>query len=103
MIDISPLGGYAECMKKSHTMHAHISKRLKRANGHLEKVIRMIDDDSSCLDVAHQLHAVEQAIKQAKKIYIEDHIDHCLDKTTDSRSRNKRKEVQEFKEIAKYL
>ncbi len=90
-------------MKKIHKTHSHVSKRLKRANGHLEKVINMIDGDSPCLEVAQQLHAVEQAIKQAKKIYIEDHIDHCLDETTSSNSTNKRKELREFKEIAKYL
>lgn len=90
-------------MNKTHTSHSHVSKRLKRANGHLLKVINMIDGNSPCIEVAQQLLAVEQAIKQAKKIYIEDHIEHCLAETAGSNTRSKKKELQGFKDIAKYL
>ncbi|MDF3851621.1 metal-sensing transcriptional repressor [Achromobacter denitrificans] len=32
----------------------------------------------SCLELCQQLHAVERAISQAKKIFIQDPLDHCL-------------------------
>ncbi len=89
-------------MKKHHT-HPEVSKRLKRACGHLEKVIAMINAGTPCLQVAQQLHAVEHAIKNAKKIYIEDHIDHCLDETVHHRHKNTKIDLSEFKEITKYL
>jgi DNA-binding FrmR family transcriptional regulator len=39
----------------------------------------MIEDGRSCTDIAQQLHAVERAIVNAKRVLIHDHIDHCLD------------------------
>ena len=50
----------------THQSHPNIIKRLKRANGHLESVIGMIDQGKPCLELAQQLHAVEKAIQQAK-------------------------------------
>ena len=38
----------------------------------------MIEDGRSCLDLATQLHAVERAVAEAKRVLIHDHIDHCL-------------------------
>ena len=50
-----------------HQSHPEIIKRLRRAEGHLHRVISMIEDGRSCLDLAQQLHAVESAIHEAKK------------------------------------
>jgi DNA-binding FrmR family transcriptional regulator len=36
-----------------------ILHRLKIAKGHLEKVTNMIEEDVYCIDVLHQLQAVE--------------------------------------------
>jgi DNA-binding FrmR family transcriptional regulator len=86
-----------------HETHPEIAKRLKRAEGHLRSVIGMIETGRSCLDLAQQLHAVERAIGQAKKTLIQDHLDHCLDAAIDAPAKERRKSVDEFKEIAKYL
>ncbi|MFN2360778.1 MAG: metal-sensing transcriptional repressor, partial [Marinobacter sp.] len=63
----------------THQSHPNIIKRLKRANGHLESVIAMIESGKPCLELAQQLHAVEKAIQQAKRVLVQDHIEHCLD------------------------
>ena len=86
-----------------HQTHTDITKRLRRAEGHLRSVIDMIEAGRSCLDLAQQLHAVEKAIGQAKKTLIQDHLDHCLDETVDQPAKERRRSIQEFKEIAKYL
>jgi len=61
-----------------HASHPAIATRLKRAEGHLRRVIAMIEDGRPCLDLATQLHAVERAISEAKRALIHDHIDHCV-------------------------
>lgn len=61
-----------------HANHAAISTRLKRAEGHLCRVIGMIDEGRPCVDLATQLHAIERAVAEAKRALIHDHIDHCL-------------------------
>ena len=86
-----------------HQTHPDITKRLRRAEGHLRSVIDMIEAGRSCLDLAQQLHAVEKAIGQAKKTLIQDHLDHCLDDAIDQPAKQRRRSVQEFKAIAKYL
>jgi DNA-binding FrmR family transcriptional regulator len=86
-----------------HLSHDSIVKRLKRAEGHLHTIIGMIESQRSCIDVAQQLHAVEKAVSAAKKVLIHDHIDHCLEAATGKTSRARPADLQEFKDITKYL
>jgi DNA-binding FrmR family transcriptional regulator len=62
----------------THASHPAIATRLKRAEGHLRRVIAMIEEGRPCVDLATQLHAVERAVAEAKRALIHDHIDHCL-------------------------
>jgi DNA-binding FrmR family transcriptional regulator len=87
-----------------HGTHAGIVKRLKRAEGHLHKVIEMFADGRSCLDLAQQLQAVEKAISEAKKALIHDHVDHCLDTAANGeRAKSTEGVLAEFKAISRYL
>lgn len=86
-----------------HASHADIAKRLKRAEGHLRKVIDMIESGRECLDIAQQLQAVESAISGAKRALIQDHLDHCLEHAVGSMSKEQRRSIDEFKAITKYL
>ncbi|WP_288373577.1 metal-sensing transcriptional repressor [uncultured Marinobacter sp.] len=86
-----------------HQSHPDIIKRLKRARGHLESVIGMMDQEKPCLDLAQQLHAVEKAIQQAKRVLVQDHIEHCLDDAIGQLEPEQQRRVDEFKAIARYL
>jgi DNA-binding FrmR family transcriptional regulator len=83
--------------------HPGIIQRLKRAEGHLRSVVAMLEAEKPCVDIAQQLHAVEKAIAQAKRTLIEDHLDRCLDAVVGSVTRDQRRPIDEFKDIAKYL
>lgn len=61
-----------------HASHPAIATRLNRAEGHLCRVIGMIEEGRPCVDLATQLHAVERAVAEAKRALIHDHIDHCV-------------------------
>ena len=86
-----------------HASHPAIIKRLKRAQGHLNSVINMIEEERACLDLAQQLHAVEKAIYQAKKTLIQDHIDHCLESALSELPDEQQSKLAEFKAITRYL
>lgn len=63
--------------------HVHSNKkaiigRLKRASGHLEAVVRMVDDDRDCAEVLIQLAAVRNALNNAGKVLLQDHIKECI-------------------------
>ncbi len=64
-----------------HASHPAIAARLKRAEGHLRRVVEMIGEGRPCVDLATQLHAVKRAVAEAKRALIHDHIDHCLTST----------------------
>jgi uncharacterized protein len=86
-----------------HETHPEIVKRLRRAEGHLHRVIEMFGEGRSCLDLAQQLHAVEKAIGEAKRTLIHDHVDHCLDAAANGSAKSTKSVVTEFKAISKYL
>ena len=89
--------------KHVHQTHPDIVKRLKRADGHLHSIIEMMQAGRPCLDVAQQLQAVEKAITQAKRTLIQDHLEHCLEDLAGPLSRERRKSIDEFNHITKYL
>jgi DNA-binding FrmR family transcriptional regulator len=86
-----------------HQSHPEIVKRLKRAEGHIRRVIAMFGEDRTCLELAQQLHAVEKAIAEAKRQLIHDHVDHCLDAAAHGNGKSTKVVVNEFKEISRYL
>jgi DNA-binding FrmR family transcriptional regulator len=87
----------------THQHHPEIIKRLKRADGHLQTIIKMIEEGKPCVQLAQQLQAVESAIMNAKKALIRDHIDHCLDQSIGTPSRKGTAALREFKAVTKYL
>lgn len=86
-----------------HASHPDIIKRLKRAEGHLRRVIAMLEDGRPCVDVAQQLHAVEKAVANAKQTLVHDHIDHCLDHAVQAGDQRPQDALLELKTITKYL
>ena len=86
-----------------HQSHPAIIKRLKRAEGHLHALIGMIEVGRPCLDLAQQLHAVENAVANAKRELIHDHIDHCIDDAIGKDGKSTRAALAEFKALSKYL
>lgn len=52
--------------------------RLKIAHGHLSKIIKMVEADEYCIDIVHQLLAVQSALKKTDEIVLEDHLKTCV-------------------------
>lgn len=55
-----------------------ILHRLKIAKGHLEKIIRMVEEDAYCIDVLHQSQAVQSALKETDNLMLENHLNCCV-------------------------
>ena len=87
----------------SHESHPDVIKRLKRLSGHLARVIQMIEEDRGCLEVAQQLQAVYSALSKAKQIYVQDHIENCIETSGKLEAAKLSRQMKELKEIAKYL
>ncbi len=62
---------------KPKDAHERILHRLKISKGHLEKIIKMIEDDTYCIDVLHQMQAVESGLKETNNLVLENHLKTC--------------------------
>ena len=86
----------------SHASHPEISKRLKRAHGHLAKVIAMIEEKRDCTEIAQQLRAVESAVSKAKAALIHDHVAHCLSDASE-KPEDRQAQLADIRDITRYL
>jgi len=57
---------------------ASVGFRLRSARGHLDGVIRMVDGDRYCIDVLHQLSAVQGALDRVRRDILEAHLRGCV-------------------------
>ena len=55
-----------------------IITRLKRANGHLASVIRMLEDGAECEDALLQLAAVSKAISRGGYALVATGLEQCI-------------------------
>lgn len=59
-------------------LRERILHRLKIARGHLNKVIKMVEEDAYCIDVILQSKAVQAGIKEADNLLLENHLKKCV-------------------------
>ena len=52
--------------------------KLRSARGHLDGVIRMVEEDRYCIDVLHQLSAVQGALDRVRGDILEAHLRGCV-------------------------
>jgi DNA-binding FrmR family transcriptional regulator len=53
-------------------------KRLRRIEGQVRGIERMVEDDRYCLDILTQVAAVETALEAVASKVLEDHVTHCV-------------------------
>lgn len=52
--------------------------RLKRIEGQVRGLQRMIEDDTYCIDVLTQVSATTKALQSVALLLLEDHLGHCV-------------------------
>ncbi len=52
--------------------------RLKRIEGQVRGIHQMIENDRYCVDILHQISAVQSAINKVSLALLEDHTSHCV-------------------------
>ena len=74
-----------------------IIHRLKIAQGHLKKVLKMVENDEYCIDVIHQSQAVQRAIEETDSVILENHLKTCA---ADAISKGKKeKAIEEIMKV----
>ena len=68
-------------MNHTHGYNEHkelVLKRLKRAEGQVRGVARMVQEDKYCIDVLTQINAAQAALDKVAIELLRDHAKHCL-------------------------
>ena len=53
-------------------------KRLRRIEGQVRGLARMIEEDTYCIDVLTQISAVTKAVQSVGIGLLEEHVNHCV-------------------------
>ena len=53
-------------------------KRLRRIEGQVRGIARMVDEDEYCIDILTQVAAVTKALQAVSLGLVEDHLGHCV-------------------------
>ena len=53
-------------------------KRLRRIEGQVRGLARMVDEDTYCIDILTQVAAVTSALEAVSLGLLEDHLGHCV-------------------------
>lgn len=54
-------------------------KRLKRIEGQVRGLVRMLEEDRYCIDILTQMQAVKAALARAESELLKDHAAHCVE------------------------
>lgn len=54
------------------------AKRLRRVEGQVRGIAKMIDDDKYCIDVLTQISAVNSALQSVALSLLDEHLKHCV-------------------------
>jgi DNA-binding FrmR family transcriptional regulator len=66
------------------TAHTHgydkaaLGKRLRRIEGQVRGIEKMVDEDRYCVDVLTQISAVTKALESLAFELLDDHVRHCV-------------------------
>jgi CsoR family transcriptional regulator, copper-sensing transcriptional repressor len=55
-----------------------VRARLKTARGHLDGVLRMVEEDAYCPDVMKQLAAVQGMLEATSRLVFRNHLETCV-------------------------
>jgi DNA-binding FrmR family transcriptional regulator len=75
-------------------------KRLKRIEGQVRGLARMVEDDRYCIDVVTQVSAVRAALRRAEEEILADHVAHCVEHAIASGNKaEQRRKVSELMDV----
>jgi DNA-binding FrmR family transcriptional regulator len=62
-----------------------VLKRLRRIEGQLRGLQRMVDEDKYCIDILTQVSAATKALEAVALTLLEDHLRHCVTEAISTR------------------
>ena len=77
-----------------------VLKRLKRIEGQVGGLTRMVEDGRYCIDIVTQVSAVRAALRRAEEEILRDHVSHCVQHAINSGDKqDQRKKIAEIMDV----
>ena len=73
-----PLGGLVPSMNGYDANKDDLQKRLRRVEGQVRGIARMVDEDKYCIDILTQVSAATKALETVALSLLSDHLSHCV-------------------------
>jgi DNA-binding FrmR family transcriptional regulator len=74
--------------------------RLRRIEGQVQGIQRMVEEDKECVDILLQLTAVQGAVEQVQKLLLGQHLESCLAEAVRSgNARDRQRKMDELLEV----
>lgn len=87
-------------MVKDEATRKKLLARLKRAEGQVAAVRRMVEEDRYCMDIMVQISAVQGALNKTGKLLLNAHIEHCVKEAfAEGDEIEKQEKIEELMEI----
>jgi DNA-binding FrmR family transcriptional regulator len=75
-------------------------KRLRRIEGQVQGLARMVEADRYCIDVVTQIAAVRAALRRVEEEVLRDHVGHCVEHAIASGDKGEqRRKIAELIEV----
>ncbi|MBV8837124.1 MAG: metal-sensitive transcriptional regulator [Alphaproteobacteria bacterium] len=75
-------------------------RRLKRIEGQVRGLTRMVEDDRYCIDIVTQIGAVRAALRKVEEEVLRDHVGHCVDGAIASGNKSEqRRKIAELMDV----
>ena len=79
------------------TTRRKVTQRLKRVEGQVGGVLRMVEDNRYCIDLLTQISAMRAALHKVEEEILRDHLNHCVaDAFTSGDAVDQRHKVEEL-------
>ena len=77
-----------------------VQKRLKRIEGQVGGLSRMVEENRYCIDIVTQISAVRAALRRAEEEILRDHVSHCVEHAIASGNKtDQRKKISEIIDV----
>lgn len=91
--------------KQSHALHVNqdvkqnLSLRLRRVEGQVRGIQKMVEQERYCPDILMQISAVHESLRSVERLLLRNHLQHCA--TEALRSGDEKKAQGTYEELTK--
>lgn len=84
--------------------HRSCLARLRRIEGQVRGIAKMVEDERYCIDIITQIQAVKAALQKVEGEILKDHVAHCVeDAITSGDAGEQRKKVAELLDVLGHI